>query len=377
MKKILLFGMENITPKVLKLLFGNEKGVLENYGFIGFVDNVRKQKNFMGLPVFLPAEVKNMEFDKIVITDRDKIQDPVDYNIIHDELAYGYGFGADRVTDIKYLINIKLIDDLHNGKIQDAEMEQTVRQIETLNDFDLWCGYCPKPEEKYEVTWDEDSSMPYAMFEGKKIFFPRNIILKEIDGKQYVEGLEFEQQSGSPHTYITDEICIKEGDVVVDAGVQQGNFALKYIDKVSKLYLIESDPRWIAALRMTFKDYMNKVEIVPKFLGNVNDGKTVTLDKLVGNERVDFIKMDIEGAEIDALKGSKNVFLNNDIRCSICSYHKHGDEKNIKEILGSYGYATTTSNGHMFFEFDRDLFMRYEPRHGIVYGKKGSFSESK
>lgn len=365
MKKLLIFGTDRVTEIVLKQVFGDEKGISKS-GIIGFVDNIKIKKTFLELPVFLPRDVKDMEFDKIVILNGG------DYRLLYSELAYGYGFGEDKVTAPDYLMKIKILNDHSDGNIQDAELEQTIRQLEASNDFDIWCGYCPKPQEKYEVTWDEDTNMPYVIFEGKRMYFPRTRAFSVIDGKQYVRGLEFEQQHGSPHTYITDDIYVKEGDVVVDAGVCEGNFAIKYIDKISKLYLIECDPAWIYPLKLTFKDYMDKIVLCTKFLGNTNDEKTITLDSLVGDDRVDFVKMDIEGAEIDALKGGKNVFCNNDIRCSICSYHRHDDEKNIREVLESYGYSTNTSNGHMIFPFEEERFKWSELRHGIVYGKKGS-----
>ena len=53
--------------------------------------------------------------------------------------------------------------------------------------------------------------------------------------------------------------------------------------------------------------------------------------------------MDVEGAEVEALLGGREMFLNNEIKCSICSYHKSGDEAAIKDILNSYGYRTNTS----------------------------------
>ena len=374
MKKSLIFGTSRIVAMKLKQVFGDEQG-LSNRGIIGFVDNVKLRNTFLGLPVFLPEEVKTSEFDNIVIVSASDPQG-VYYRLVHE-----YGIQHDKIAPEKYLANIKIISDYYNGKIQDAETVQTVHQLETLNNFDIWCGYCPKPREKYEVIWDEECNMPYVIYESKKMYYPREwppeANMNVIDGKEYVIGVEFEQQPGSPHTYITDDIYVKEGDVVVDAGVCEGNFAIKYIDKVSKLYLIECDPLWVEALKMTFRDYMDKVVICQKFLGGTNNDKTITLDKLIVNDRVDFIKMDIEGAEIDALKGAKNVFLNNDIRCSICSYHKHDDEKNIREILGSYGYSTGTSNGHMIFPLDKEFFKWCELRHGIVYGKKGEFQAPK
>lgn len=368
MKKILIYGTEVFTDALIRTTFKDATDLSE-YGIAGFIDTdkAREKSSFLGLPVFSMSEVRKMQFDMIVVVCDE------DYPTVHNMLAYGYGFGADKVIDVNYLLKIKIVEDFKNGisgNTQDAELEQTVRQMDAADGFDVFCGYCQKPEEEYEVVWDDDLNMPYVMFEGKKMYYPRSYIFNVINGKQYIKGLEYEQQEGSPHTYITDDIYIKEGDVVIDAGVCEGNFAIKYIDRVSKLYLIEGDPEWFYPLMLTFRDYSDKVEFCFKYLGNVDDDKTVTIDSLVGDGRVDFIKMDIEGAEIDALSGAENAFRNNNIRCSICSYHKHNDEMNIRNILESYGYATSTSHGHMIFHLDNERFIWSELRHGIVYGKK-------
>ena len=366
MARILIFGTDEVTDRVVKETFKDMRS-LSKYGIEGFIEPEKKRRDFLGLPVFSLGDIRKRQFDKIVVAIRGN------YARIHNMLAYGYGIGADKVEKPEYLINIKIIGDFKDGKytdLHDPEIEQTVRQLEAADKFDLWCGYCPKPEEKYEVSWDDDYYMPYVMFAGKRMYLPHAYTFVAENGKQYAKGLEFEQQEGSPHTYITDDIYIKEGDVVVDAGVCEGNFAIKYIDKVSKIYLIECDPVWLDPLTLTFRDHLDKVVFCTKFLGNANDEKTITLDKLVGDGRVDFVKMDIEGAETDALKGAEKVFRNNDIRCSICSYHKHDDEKNIRSILESYGYGTSTSHGHVIFHLDSDRFIWSEPRHGIVYGKK-------
>ena len=372
MKKILIFGTDEVTDKIVKETFVDVRS-LSKYGIAGFVDFQKKKSNFLGLPVFSLRDMRKMQFDKLVIAVRGN------YAFLHNMLAYGYGLGEKKVDQAEYLITVKIIEDFKDGKyayLQDPEIEQTVRQLEAASNYDLWCGYCPKPEEKYEVSWDDDYNLPYVTFAGKKMFLPQSNGFVIENGKQYATGLEFEQQEGSPHTYITDDIFIKEGDVVVDAGVCEGNFALKYIDKVSKLYLIECGKTWIDMLKLTFRDYMDKIVLCPKYLGNVDDENTITLDTLIGDGHVDFIKMDIEGSEIDALKGGEKVFRSNDIRCSICSYHKHSDERNIRSILRSYGYTTSTSHGHMIYPYDDDKFIWSELRHGVVYGKKEEAAEA-
>lgn len=314
------------------------------------------------MPTYVVSDITHLKFDKIVIVNGGN------YGTLHDELIYGYGIDEKKVTSANYLIRHRII--CENVDNVDGEIKQTICNLLNQDDFDIWCGYNQEPRKIYEVTWDQEVYMPYVIFADKRVFYPRDKRFGVIDGKQVVSGLEFEQQPGSPHSYLTDKHRIMEGDVLVDAGVCEGNFAIRFVDVCSKIYLIECNPAWRYPLMLTFRDYWDKVVYVDKFLGAKDDEKTITLDTLIGNEKCDFIKMDIEGAEKDALRGGMNTFLKNDIRCSVCCYHRHGDESVIKSILNDYGYETTTSKGHMVFPYEGQRFKWHELRHGIVYGRK-------
>lgn len=63
--------------------------------------------------------------------------------------------------------------------------------------------------------------------------------------------------------------------------------------------------------------------------------RTVAIDDIVGEQSVGFIKMDIEGAEYNALHGAKNTILRDKPLLAICVYHLRGDVFAIMDYLHS------------------------------------------
>ena len=66
------------------------------------------------------------------------------------------------------------------------------------------------------------------------------------------------------------------------------------------------------------------------------------LDTILSDENVTFIKMDIDGAELDALKGAKAIIQKNKPKLAISIYHKPEDIIEIPlllhEILPEYKF---------------------------------------
>ena len=53
-------------------------------------------------------------------------------------------------------------------------------------------------------------------------------------------------------------------------------------------------------------------------------GMKARLDEIV-KEKVTFLKMDIEGAEVEAIKGARNIIQSDKPRMAVCIYHKPND----------------------------------------------------
>ena len=71
-----------------------------------------------------------------------------------------------------------------------------------------------------------------------------------------------------------------------------------------------------------------------------NDGQihieTVRLDDILRGKQISFIKMDIEGSELEALQGAEEIIRNQKPKLAICVYHKKEDIISIPSLLLKY-----------------------------------------
>lgn len=185
----------------------------------------------------------------------------------------------------------------------------------------------------YNLLEDEQSRMAF-----------RNVLQYRVTGKaQYLTECAVYPQ------YFRKEIYeLGENEIYVDAGAAQGDSILNFIQyvngKYEKIYAFEAKKSYRAGMKELFSD--EKVEIIPMGLhekpgklffvenqhGSMlsdtavssNEIEVTSLDdSIVG--RVSFIKMDIEGSEIPALKGGRRLIRENKPKLAICVYHLEAD----------------------------------------------------
>jgi precorrin-6B methylase 2 len=161
-----------------------------------------------------------------------------------------------------------------------------------------------------------------------------------------------EQDERSPHRYLSEGFDVEEGDTVLDIGAAEGNFSLDVIERAGRVYIFETDENWIEALKLTFEPWKDKVRIINKFVSNIDNEKCITLEKMFADEKIDFIKMDVEGAEVEILESSKKILdSSNDLKLAVCTYHTSRDKAAIEEILTKCNYACEATSGYMLFIF--------------------------
>jgi FkbM family methyltransferase len=176
------------------------------------------------------------------------------------------------------------------------------------------------------------------------------------------------------------EIEAKPGDTVLDVGGCWGDTALYFAHKVGnngKVYSFEFIPGNIAIhtkncslnphlqpqielikhpvsdtsdQTIYYKDFgpASKIEMTP-FDGQTGSTTTITIDDFVSRyqvEKVDFIKMDIEGAEPFALKGAINTIRKFKPKLAIANYHSMEDFTDIPNWIASLGLGYKLHLGH-------------------------------
>lgn len=357
--RLFIFGTGKVAQQVLRGI----DSILKYVDIVGFVDNdVNKcGKEFYGRKIYAPGQIQEMEYDKICIL-------LTQFHDAYYQLVYGYHVQPEKIISreelLKYLMTEKYRD------TTDSDIQDTIKYWEE-NPLSYFNQHEYAVATSDRVFWDIECNMPYIVYKNRRLYYPRSYrgFLYDEEGIYVLGYREEEQAEGSPHKYLTKEIDFAKGDVVVDAGAMEGDFALEHIDEIGKLYIFECDPKWVEALRMTYKDYKDKVTIIPKMLGNRVDEKTTTLSNVIRDKKVDFIKMDIEGAEADALLASEELLRNNHVKCTICTYHKKDDAVKLEKFFQKMGYQTSFSNGHMIFHIDDDIFSTLDFRKGVIYAK--------
>lgn len=354
--KIVLFGTGDYAKNIYPMIENNHLGV----DIVGFCDsNSDNWGELFGKKVYAPYELASLDMDKIIILSQ------VYYDEIKNDLLFWHRIPDNKIENIYYLLKVLMISKYQDSK--DTEIKETLEywenhELTVFNQFVKDEGYSI-------VQWDYMENLPYVILEDKRLYFPYDMKFEIFEGNKIVRNIMQEQQETSPHLYIRDDITVNFGDIIADVGAAEGDFSIRFVERASKIYLFEGDRRWRKPLRKTFEKFKDKVVFIDKFVGTVDVGNFIRLDTAI-DDKIDFLKMDVEGAECEALFGARNLLKTNNVKCAICSYHRAHDEADIKDILHAYKYETNTGGGYMCFYHDINIFSSLDFRRGIVYGRK-------
>lgn len=269
----------------------------------------------------------------------------------------------------KRYIRIKIID-YYSKKDNISDQEREVLEFLRHNSCHTYPYEFTKKysSRNIKVYRDGSSGMKYVVSDGKKLFMKSGWSDSAI--KRGLKNLLLEQDSLSPHRYLTDTFDVSPDDVVADIGCADGNFGLMVIDRIKHLYLFEVDPLWISALQKTFEPWRDKVTIVNKMVSDRNDEQNISIDEFVREHPITFIKGDLEGYEEIVLSGA-SALLSSDtpLKVVITTYHTQGHGHTLHDTLVGAGFRCRYSRGYMILKNQGNLKPPYL-RRGLIYAEK-------
>jgi FkbM family methyltransferase len=148
-----------------------------------------------------------------------------------------------------------------------------------------------------------------------------------------------------------------DNEVYVDGGSYDGDTIRSFVERVhgrfDAVYAFEPDPVTFAKLRDNFRD---EPRVHPVHAGLFSHGGSLrfrddasrgaifaadgeiempvtTIDDVIGERRLTYVKMNIEGAEMDALRGGRNAIRKWRPRLALSVYHRASDLWRIPQLV--------------------------------------------
>jgi FkbM family methyltransferase len=204
---------------------------------------------------------------------------------------------------------------------------------------------------------DDESKKTYlSIIEYRKREFFRQLFQKKEKAPIY-HGIENQY-------FINDFFKYGEDEVLVDCGAYTGDSIeafSKVVPNFSKIIALEPDPNNFKQLRKNYKEAKNiflinagvyekdgNLSFLMEKCGNVSylsrsskketiSVKVLALDSIeeIKKTKISFLKMDIEGAELEALKGAEKIIKRDKPRLAICLYHYNRHFIEIPEYIHS------------------------------------------
>ncbi|KOS60727.1 FkbM family methyltransferase [Lysinibacillus agricola] len=185
----------------------------------------------------------------------------------------------------------------------------------------------------------------------------RKSLTAYIDAKVYNNYSCLKDIYCEEHYFPKDIISLNENESLIDCGAYIGDTIKDFIalnnNKFKNIIAVEADPINMSILKENYLDerirfcevavFSKKTDLLfdssENMLSKISEGNGVLvkadkLDNIVKEgEEISFIKMDIEGAEMAALKGAEKIIKTQKPKLAISVYHKRNDLIEIFEYL--------------------------------------------
>lgn len=305
-KPILLYGMGNGADKIINVLEEKNieyKGVFASDGFV-------RDKLFHGKKIMSYSEAKELFPEMIVLL----------------------CFGSAR-------------DDVRQNVLKIASEQELFAPEVPVISGGLFC------EEYYNFNKSRFDAVYKKLADDLSRKTYENLIKYKLSGKiEYL--IDCEVESDEPFRNI---LKLSQNETFVDLGAYTGDTVLEFVNKVktyNKIFAAEPDIKNFKKLAVNTENIENVFKFnvgIGNFCGKApfsmsggrnskkEKGNTQidfrTVDSIVEESTVTYIKMDVEGEEENAILGAKNTILKHKPKMLVSAYHKTDDLIKLPETV--------------------------------------------
>lgn len=254
----------------------------------------------------------------------------------------------------KEILSLLIDNNLYDNVINPLSEQTIVSEVKFFEDYknyyDLICDNKHKFAELFNILSD---------YESKMIIYDRLNYCITANSKYLIS-----MKSTNVQYFDTDIFRLTKNEIFIDGGAFTGDTVNEFVHQTKgefkKIYSFEPEKDKHKEFLKKYSNY-NNIELIPFGLwrkkevlkfhaentgssrlsenGNV-EISVVSMDEFLEGRPVTLIKMDIEGAELDALKGAKKTIQKYKPNLAICVYHNPLDIVNIplyiKELVPEY-----------------------------------------
>lgn len=369
MRRVILFGIGYQGRKIMEAYSKYDV----DFEIVAIADNSTQKTSCFDISIIPPKKISEYEYDEIWIS-------TVYWREIKKQLVDEWHISPSVIRYVEYpmpfleqQIYRRYADEITGKKKCENDEKQVVIDYIARNGIRMYCyPFFDEYEKKdIQVFFEQEHGLYYGIYMGHKMFLSRKIDTPE-KAANYLRYTFMEQDKRSPHCYFTDDFRIDDKERGIDIGAAEGVFALDIIDRVEHIYLIEADSDWCEALALTFAKYEDKVTIIRGFVSNSGGKGQIVLDQMFKNTQIDFIKMDIEGAEEEALSGAENLLRRCAPKLAVCTYHHAEDNSKFSKWLQEKGYSVKNSSGYVICqgEWELEHLMEVDFRRALLWAER-------
>lgn len=323
--------------------------------WINYKNTIINKINDNGVPLVL--------FGKTTVVDEKFLKDikvPVEYIVDNDSRKWGevlWGLDIVSFDEIKekyneytLLILVPFVEQITEQVINSEKPPKDIYYLDLYFEEEDSASFF---EENRNVINEIKSNLTDK--ESKNVF--DTVINYRINrNPKYLKGIVLPRKEQYFPNILDGRAFLNDNEVFIDVGAFLGDTVQIFLEKVNKKYnkIFAFEPE-IVNYNLLVERTKGLNNIICKQVGvgkkkdkirfstdtssskaDVNGDEIVCIEKLddiLRDEKVTYIKMDVEGMECAALYGAKNVIRDNHPKLAICTYHSNADMIDIPKLI--------------------------------------------